>query len=96
MQRRSFIKTLIATTAIAALTPSALAKPIPAKVNKTLKPKRLKDGDIIGLIAPASNVWEDEEIHFTTDVLKSFGFKVKHSKSLFKRYGYLAGHIRAV
>jgi len=96
MQRRSFFKTLIATTAVAALTPSVFTEPTPAKVSKTIKPKRLKAADTIGLIAPTSNVWEDEEIHFTTDVFKSFGFKVKHSKNLFKRYGYLAGHIRAV
>jgi len=56
-----------------------------------IKPMRLKKGDTIGLIAPASNVWEDEEINFATDVLRSFGFKVKHGKNLFKRYGYLAG-----
>jgi muramoyltetrapeptide carboxypeptidase len=93
MQRRNFFKTLFAATAVTALMPSAIAKPVSDSgvVTKTIKPKRLKAGDTIGLIAPASNVWQDEDIYFATDILKSLGFKVKHSKNLFKRYGYLAG-----
>jgi muramoyltetrapeptide carboxypeptidase len=93
MQRRNFFKTLLAATAVTALMPSAIAKSASNSdaVNKIIKPKRLKAGDTIGLIAPASNVWQDEDIYFATDILKSLGFKVKHSKNLFKRYGYLAG-----
>jgi len=91
MQRRHFFKTLLAATAVSALVPAVLAKPSSDKITKMIKPKRLKAGNTIGLIAPASNVWQDEDIYFATDVLKSFGFKVKHSKNLFKRYGYLAG-----
>lgn len=91
MQRRNFFKALLATTAISTLAPSVLAKSTSEKITNIIKPKRLKSGDTIGLIAPASNVWQDEDIYFATDILKSFGFKVKHSKNLFKRYGYLAG-----
>ncbi|WP_114324974.1 S66 peptidase family protein [Candidatus Colwellia aromaticivorans] len=91
MQRRNFFKTLFAATLVSAIVPSALAKSASDEINNMIKPKRLKAGDTIGLIAPASNVWQDEDIYFASDVLKSFGFKVKHSKNLFKRYGYLAG-----
>lgn len=91
MQRRNFFKALFATTVAATLVPSAFTKQQSSNILKKIKPKRLKAGDVIGLIAPASNVWENEEIAFATDVLKSFGFKVKHSKNLFQRYGYLAG-----
>jgi muramoyltetrapeptide carboxypeptidase len=91
MQRRNFFKTLLAATVVSAIAPSVLAKSTSEGISPMIKPKRLKAGDTIGLIAPASNVWQDEDIYFATDVLKSFGFKVKHSKNLFKRYGYLAG-----
>jgi muramoyltetrapeptide carboxypeptidase len=57
----------------------------------TKKPKRLQPGNTIGLIAPSSNAWEDHEIYFAMDVLRSFGFKVKAGKYLFQRHGYLAG-----
>jgi muramoyltetrapeptide carboxypeptidase len=91
MQRRNFFKTLLAATVVSATATSVLAKSTSEAITPMIKPKRLKAGDTIGLIAPASNVWQDEDIYFATDVLKSFGFKVKHSKNLFKRYGYLTG-----
>ena len=63
----------------------AVAKPT------TKKPKPLKKGQTIGLIAPASNAWEDIEIHFAIDIVKSLGFKVKTGEHLFDRKAYLAG-----
>ncbi len=90
MLRRNFFKTLLAATAATTLLPSAFTNAKTPSLTK-LKPKRLKSGDTIGLIAPSSNVWENDEITFATEILKSFGFKVKHGKYLFQRYGYLAG-----
>jgi len=49
------------------------------------QPRRLSKGDTIGLIAPSSNVLEDEEIYFARDILRSFGFKVKFASHLFDR-----------
>ena len=57
----------------------------------SLKPKRLKKGQTVGLIAPSSNVKENEDIHYAREVLASFGFTVKLGKNLFERRGYLAG-----
>ncbi|MEP1742281.1 MAG: LD-carboxypeptidase [Kangiellaceae bacterium] len=87
-QRRNFIKATIATSLLATIPLSGLA--ISASGPK-IKPKRLKPGDTIGLIAPSSNTWENEEIDFAMDVLRSFGFKVKPGEHLYKRHGYLAG-----
>jgi muramoyltetrapeptide carboxypeptidase len=87
-QRRDFIKATIATSLLATIPLSGLA--ISASGPK-IKPKRLKPGDTIGLIAPSSNTWENEEIDFAMDVLRSFGFKVKPGEHLYKRHGYLAG-----
>lgn len=96
-KRRNFIKAMIGS----AIAINFLPNIANAKTGRSssandhshpqIKPKRLKVGDTIGLITPSSNTWEDEEIHFAIDVLKSFGFKVKQGKYIFERKGYLAG-----
>lgn len=63
----------------------------PAEEKPLLKPNKLQNGQTIGLVAPASNVWEDAEIHFAIDIIKSLGFSVKQGKHLFQRSAYLAG-----
>jgi muramoyltetrapeptide carboxypeptidase len=93
-KRRAFLKAIIASALASAIIPQTQAKPqhnASDKNQKIIKPKRLKSGDTIGLIAPSSNVWEDEEIYFAIDILHSFGFNVVNGKHLFKRHGYLAG-----
>jgi len=94
IQRRTLFKAMITSTVALAFLPAIQGKE--SKLSNghhsgTIKPKRLKSGDTIGIIAPSSNTWEDEEIYFAMDVLRSFGFKVKQGKHLFQRHGYLAG-----
>jgi muramoyltetrapeptide carboxypeptidase len=89
--RRLLIKSLIA-SAFLSSTHSAKANAIETKI---LKANRLKSGDTIGLIAPASNVWENDEINFAVEVLNSFGFKVKKGQHIYQRHGYLAGDAKA-
>ncbi|WP_313233915.1 S66 peptidase family protein [Tissierella praeacuta] len=55
-----------------------------------IKPKALKLGDTLGIIAPASPVAE-EKVKKAHDKLIDMGFKVKMGKSLYERYGYLSG-----
>jgi len=95
-QRRTFLKAAVASVAVASATITTnihgKKKKNPNQQHSVIqKPKRLKSGDTIGLIAPSSNNREDESIYFAMDVLKSFGFKIKEGKHLFQRYGYLAG-----
>ncbi|MDH5434444.1 MAG: LD-carboxypeptidase [Gammaproteobacteria bacterium] len=92
-QRRTFLKNMMATALLGSLSPIlAASSGSPTIANgKIIKPKRLASGQTIGLIAPSSNAWEDEEIYFAMDILKSFGFKVREGKHLFQRHGYLAG-----
>ncbi|MCH1557374.1 MAG: LD-carboxypeptidase [Pseudomonadales bacterium] len=59
---------------------------IPAKVAPRLRP-----GMNIGLIAPASNAFEDDDLYFAMDIVRSLGFQVTPAPNLFKRHGYLAG-----
>jgi len=56
-----------------------------------IKPKRLREGMTVGLIAPASSTFENEDIRFAIDIIRSLGFHCKPGKHLFKRHGYLAG-----
>ncbi len=86
--RRNFIKASIATALFSTFSASHTGL---AASGPKLKPKRLKSGDTLGLIAPSSNTWENEEIEFAKDVLRSFGFKVKSGEHLYQRHGYLAG-----
>lgn len=88
LNRRDLLKGLITSAFAATLIPNATAQAIRGG---TIKPKRLKIGDTIGIIAPSSNTWENQDIYFAIDIIKSFGFKVKEGKHLFKRRGYLAG-----
>lgn len=52
--------------------------------------RRLKLGDTIGFISPASPE-NPEKIKSGIDFLREHGFKVKEGKHLYDRWGYLAG-----
>lgn len=62
-----------------------------ASRRKVLKPRRLTPGDTVGLITPASNASEDENIRFAGDLIRSLGFKLKEGEHLYERNLYLAG-----
>ena len=55
-----------------------------------LKPKRLKLGDTIGVVAPGSPTTE-EKVEKVYNKLTKMGFKVVMGKSCYSKYGYLAG-----
>lgn len=57
---------------------------------KKIKPRKLKEGDTIGLIAPGS-AFTQEAYERTIDNIKTMGFRYKNAKNLFLKYGYLAG-----
>ena len=58
----------------------------------TLKPRRLAQGQTIGLVAPASPCNERVQIDFAIETITSLGFHVKPGRHLYHRHGYLAGH----
>ncbi len=86
--RRDFIRGMVVTALASALSPSLVYA---NTANAQHKPARLKPGQTIGLIAPSSNVMENQDIDFAVDIVKSFGFKVKKGQYLYQRNGYLAG-----
>ena len=55
-----------------------------------IKPKGLKFGDTIGVIAPASPTTK-EKVEKSYNKLVDMGFKVNMGKSCYEKHGYLAG-----
>ena len=62
-----------------------------AAISNTVKPKRLRPGMTVGLVTPASNVPEDQELHAAMDLVRSLGFSAEPAANLFSRTQYLAG-----
>jgi muramoyltetrapeptide carboxypeptidase len=60
------------------------------KSKKIIKPKRLKAGDTLGVIAPSSSL-SDKTIETAVSNLTELGFKVKLGKNVRAKNGYLAG-----
>ena len=56
-----------------------------------IKPPRLRKGDLIGLIAPASTPSSEEKILKGALYLEQLGYRVKCGKHIRTVYGYLAG-----
>ena len=61
------------------------------KKNTPIKPRRLRAGDTLALVAPASPKNEDEEVRAAIETVESLGFRVKEGEHLYARHGYLAG-----
>jgi muramoyltetrapeptide carboxypeptidase len=92
ISRKSFIRNSMMATGLT-LTGSTLFSEKAASDNKPdmIKPKALKSGDTLGLVAPASPIYEDEVFEEMIKNLEGLGFDLKLGKSVQKKYGYLAG-----
>ncbi len=53
-------------------------------------PKRLKKGDLIGLVTPGSSITE-EQLSACKSKLEDLGFRTTHKKTVLSEYGYFAG-----
>lgn len=58
---------------------------------KSLRPKKLQKGDLIGIISPASSVDDPSKIERGVSYLEGLGYKVILGKNVGKYNGYLAG-----
>lgn len=56
-----------------------------------IKPKALKKGDTVGLIAPSSPTDKIENVEKSIKILKEQGFNAAAGESCYQRYGYLSG-----
>jgi muramoyltetrapeptide carboxypeptidase len=91
MNRRQILKTGITAALAGATSLLPISASRAASQGRLRKPRRLTTGDTIGLIAPASNTLEVEDIRFAADVIRSLGFSVKEGEHLYRRDQYLAG-----
>lgn len=95
LNRRKFIKSSAAFTALS-LVPFSVAnaqqqdgEPIVLPPPRIF-PKRLKEGDLIGLVTPGGVV-NKEQLQKTIEKLEGFGFRTYYKDSVLSEYGYFAG-----
>lgn len=86
MNRRAFGLTL-GLSVVAAST----ARGLTAEPSRTVKPKRLSEGDTVGLVLPASNEMAADDIAWGREQLEALGFKVQMGRHVYDRHGYFAG-----
>lgn len=88
MKRRTVLKSLGA---------AAVSAAIPFRSNaensaKIIKPPLLKKGDTVGLITPASSLFETQQTLIEArEKMEALGFRVKFGKHVAGKWGYLAG-----
>jgi muramoyltetrapeptide carboxypeptidase len=101
MSRRAFLAASAATSAVVGASNAAAAAGVgfgastvapAAPAPRTLvRPKRLRPGDLIGLVDPASATWEPVDVDIVEESLAALGFKAKRGPNLLNRRGYFAG-----
>jgi muramoyltetrapeptide carboxypeptidase len=80
---------MVSLSAAAAVSLKAAQVPAPLR-----KPKRLAEGDTVGLVAPASATFEADNIAFAKEQLEAIGLKVVLGAHVYDRWGYFAGRDR--
>jgi muramoyltetrapeptide carboxypeptidase len=90
MNRRTF---LLASAAplLAADTLTRAASVSPLQAPSTIKAPRLKPGDTIGLVAPASATFQQVELEIARESLQALGLQVKVGQHIMDRHGSLGG-----
>jgi muramoyltetrapeptide carboxypeptidase len=88
INRRKFIGTISGAAMGLAISPNLVL----AQDQDIIKPPALKMGDTVGLITPASSLFEPHQtIIEATEKISNLGFKVKLGAHIYKKWGYLAG-----
>jgi muramoyltetrapeptide carboxypeptidase len=89
--RRDMIKNVGLGAGILGLTYSSVEANSMQTPLKPIKPPILKTGDKVGMVAPASNAYEPEEIVIAKETMERYGFQVELGDHINAQYGYLAG-----
>src|SRR3989442_7365087 len=63
---------------------------MPATANPRVKPPTLKPGDVVGIVAPASDI-KRELLEAGCDALRELGYKPFYFDSILERDSYFAG-----
>ncbi len=93
--RRTFLKSIALLGALSAMPGmkafSQTGNPLKIKRNpKKMLPKKLEQGDVIGLVTPGSPITE-EQLNGTVETLEGMGYKTYYKPSVLSEYGYFAG-----
>lgn len=86
--RRSFLTSVAAGAA-------AVALPLPSLAAPLRKPPRLKAGDVVGLVEPASATNDPYDLNYVMETIRAMGLVPKPGAHLGQRFGYLAGDDKA-
>src|ERR1700757_2406404 len=86
LSRRDFARLSLAAAAATAVAPS--------QRKAAVKAKHLSPGDTVGLVLPATQAFEADEIQFAKEQMEAIGFKVVTGRHAFDKWGYFAGHDR--
>jgi len=93
MERRNFIKNM-GLAGVFPLVPADFRSTL-TENNQYLKdiilPKALEKGDTIGIVSPASAIFESEPYEIAQETFEAMGLKVKFGEHVNARYGHLAG-----
>lgn len=82
---------ILAGLAVLLSAPPLAAAPETASFKPYRKPSRLRIGDTVGLIEPASASDEPFQIQLVEEAIVAMGLKPKRAPHILDRYGYLAG-----
>jgi muramoyltetrapeptide carboxypeptidase len=69
----------------------AMTAPLEAAATRFTKPRRLRPGDTIGLIEPATASDEAFQLTLVEEAVTAMGLKPRRAANLFDRHGYLGG-----
>ena len=89
MHRRRFLVSAAAGAAAAALVRTSLAAS--AQPLRSIKPRRISPGDVVGLVAPANATFESVDLQVAIESLRAIGLEARVGPHLRDRHGYLAG-----
>ncbi|CAL67712.1 S66 peptidase family protein [Christiangramia forsetii] len=92
MQRRKFIQNIGIGGLMLPLNPLSFDQNKAEILDEdVLIPEALKEGDTIGIVSPASAIFESEPYTIAKEFFEAMGLKVKFGKNTRNRYGHLAG-----
>ena len=91
MRRRAFLRRTGAASLLAAAPPAWSWAAGDAPWPKPVRPRRLKAGDRVGLVAPASANFQSVDIEIAQEVARAFSLEPRLGAHVRDRHGYLAG-----
>lgn len=91
MERRKFIQNLGIGSLALPLNIFGAEAIVNAPDERKMVPRRLQPGDTIGIVSPASAIFESEPYEIARETFEAMGLKVKFGSFTKSRYGHLAG-----